>query len=118
MQTPLSKSKLANHTMKIVSVILIMAYLMLPAICFGHPCEMFSPDSQHCTIAPDASGECSFVYDTDNCETACCCAGHLPLSAFTEIPYDYLTASLLPYEPQLALSRVTDRIFIPPQIFS
>lgn len=102
--------------MKIVSVILIIAYLMLPAICFGHPCEMLSINSQHSTIASaDASGECPFNHDTDYCETTCCCAGHVPLSTFMVIPSADLTAKQLPYEPRLALPRLIDRIFVPPQ---
>jgi hypothetical protein len=101
--------------MKIVSVILIIAYLMLPAICFGHPCNQLSAGSAQNAAASDVSGEYPLAPDRDNCETTCCCAGHVPLSAFTETPYAGLTARLLPYKPRLALPRLIDRIFVPPQ---
>jgi hypothetical protein len=112
------ESLFASRIMKIVSVILIIAYLMLPVLCFGQPGEFVSTGSQIITVAPDAPGECPFDNDTDNCETTCCCAGHLPLSAFTEIPHADPAAGLLPYEPHLALPRLTGRIFVPPQNLS
>jgi len=104
--------------MKIVSVILIIAYLMLPALCFGHPCQRLSADHAQSTLASDASGECPLPHDTDNCETTCCCAGHIPLSAVTKIPYAELTSKLVLYESRLALPRLIDRIYVPPQNLS
>jgi len=111
----LTKLFSAKKTHKIISSLLIIAYLMLPAICFGNPCETLSTNTTQGTAAPDASGESPPAHDRDNCETTCCCAGHVPLSAFSEIPYADLTAKLLPYRPQLALPRLIDRIFVPPQ---
>ncbi len=101
--------------MKTVSIILVLAYLMLPVLCFGQPCEVFASSSGHSALASDVSDGCPFNHDTDNCETTCCCAGHIPLSSFMEIPHTALTAKLLPYEPHLALPRIIDRIFVPPQ---
>jgi len=101
--------------MKVLSVILIIAYLMLPAICCGHPCEEFSANAEHGALFDNDSGGCPLSHDTDDCETTCCCAGHIPLSAFTEISHAELTAKLLPYKPRLALPRILDRIFVPPQ---
>jgi len=101
--------------MKILSVILIIAYLMLPAICFGHPCEELSANAGHGALVDNDSGEYPLSHDTDDCETTCCCAGHIPLSTFTEISHAELTAKLLPYKQQLALPRILDRIFVPPQ---
>jgi hypothetical protein len=94
---------------------------MLPAICFGHPCELPSPNSLNsaqgiiASDASDMSDECPFTHGADYCETTCCCAGHVPSSAFMVIPHADLTARLLPYEPHLALPRLIDRIFVPPQ---
>jgi hypothetical protein len=104
--------------MKIVSAIIIIAYLMLPAICFGHPCEMNSQKSLHGTIASNAAGECPFDYGTDFCETTCCCAGHVPLSARVTIPYVVLIERQVPCEPRLALPRLLDRIVVPPENIS
>ena len=101
--------------MKIVSVMLIIAYLMLPAICFGHPCELFSAHSTHDASASDASIDNSQLLDTDDCETACCCAGHIPLSTIAEVTHAGLTDKLVPYEPHIALPQLIDRIFVPPQ---
>ncbi|RII31125.1 MAG: hypothetical protein CXR30_04800 [Geobacter sp.] len=101
--------------MKTVSIILVLAYLMLPVLCFGHPCEVFAASSVHSDLASDVPHGCPFNYDTDNCETTCCCAGHIPLSSFTEIPHAAVGAKLLPYEPHLALPRIIDRIFVPPR---
>ena len=88
---------------------------MLPALCFGHPCEQLLSDIEQSTVVSDESGECQFNHDTDNCESTCCCAGHMPLSAFTKIPYNEWTSKLVPYESRLSLPRILDRIFIPPQ---
>jgi hypothetical protein len=101
--------------MKIVSAILIIAYLMLPAICFGHPCGMDSATAQHSAIVSGDSGECPFNHEIDYCETTCCCAGHVPSSSFLEIPYTNVTAKLLSYESCMALPRLIDRIVVPPQ---
>jgi hypothetical protein len=100
--------------MKIISVILMLAYLMLPAICFGHPCDELSANAQHASSAVTQSDDCPVNYDSDNCETTCCCAGHLPASSITP-PYPSLTGKQLSYEPRLALPRILDRIFVPPQ---
>jgi hypothetical protein len=105
-------------TMKIMSVILIIAYLVLPAICFGHPCEILSSNSLQSTVASDASGECPFNQDTVDCETTCCCAGHVPQSVFTIITHTGLSAKLLSNEPLHTLPRLIDRIFVPPQKLS
>jgi hypothetical protein len=104
--------------MKILSVILIVAYLMLPALCFGHPCENFVSNTEQSEVVPDDSGDCPFNHDTDNCETTCCCAGHVPSSAFSKIPHNEMASKLLPYESLLALPRILDRIFVPPQNIS
>lgn len=104
--------------MKIVSLLLIIAYLLLPAVCFGHPCEELSANAQQSSIASEASGGCPLDHDTDYCETTCCCAGHLPLASFDKIPYADPADRLVSYEPQLALPRLIDRIFVPPQNLS
>jgi hypothetical protein len=76
---------------------------------------MLSPDAPHSIISSDASGECPFNHDTDNCEVTCCCAEYVPLPALTEIRRTDLVTSLLPDEPSIALPRLIDRIFVPPQ---
>ncbi|GAM11113.1 hypothetical protein OR1_03422 [Geobacter sp. OR-1] len=104
--------------MKSVSIILLIVYLMLPAICFGHPCELPSMDSQHLSSVAADSGEIPVDHDTDSCETTCCCAMYVPLSAAIIITAAELTTRQLPYEPHLALPRLIDRIFVPPQNLS
>ena len=103
--------------LKSIALLLIVVYFLLPAVCFAHPCEIygssasgiFDPiDHQHSADAPDSLGG-------DNGETTCCCADHMPLSAFTPIPSPILTTRQRPYEPDLALPRLIDRIYIPPQ---
>lgn len=101
--------------MKIISVILIIAYLVLPVLCFGHPCEMLISAVEQSVVVSDDSGECPFNNDTDNCEATCCCAGHVHQSAFSKISYNELTSKLLPYESHLSLPQILDRIFVPPQ---
>jgi len=100
--------------MKIVSVILMLAYLMLPALCFGHPCDDLFADAQHRSAAGAPSDNSPVESDSDNCEAGICCAGHLPA---TSIPLPYLSyaGKLLSYEPPLALPRVIYRIFVPPR---
>jgi len=104
--------------MKILSIIMIIAYLMLPAVCFGHPCEPFSPHVPQEAIVSDSSDtsdECPLTHGSDYCETTCCCAGHVPASAFLEIHCAIMTAKQLSYESLLVLPRLVDRIFVPPQ---
>jgi hypothetical protein len=100
--------------MKIVSVILMLAYLMLPALCFGHPCDDLFADTQHSNAAGAPSDNPPVEYDSDDCEAGICCAGHLPA---TSNPLRYLgfTDKLLSHEPPLALPRIVYRIFVPPQ---
>ena len=100
--------------MKIIALILILAYLMLPAICFGHPCDGLSAHAEHSSSAFAQSDACPVDYDSDNCETTCCCAGHLPASPIAP-PQFSCTGRQLSYEPQLALPRLLDRIVVPPQ---
>jgi hypothetical protein len=101
--------------MKIIAVLLIISYLILPTICCGHPCDLLSQNSEQISIAFDSSSESPLQHITDSCETTCCCAGHTPISTFTAIKYSPLTARQFPYEPDLALPRLIDRIFVPPQ---
>ena len=104
-----------RRQMKILSVILIIAYLMLPVLCFGHPCELIVSDVEQSAVVSNDSAECPFNHDTDNCETTCCCAGHVHVSSFSKIPYNELTTKLLPCESHLSLPQILDRIFVPPQ---
>jgi hypothetical protein len=114
--SPLNLNLCYNLTqMKILSIILIIAYLLLPVLCFGHPCEMLISDVEQSMVVSDASGECPFNHDTDNCETTCCCAGHVHISSFSKIQYNELTSKQLPHESHLSLPQILDRIFVPPQ---
>lgn len=101
--------------MKIVSLILILAYLTLPALCFGHPCEPLMENSSQSLVVSEVPGECPLPHDTDDCETTCCCAGHVPRSADAAIPYAGMSVPMRQYEQYLALPRLIDRIFVPPQ---
>jgi len=101
--------------MKIIAILLIISYLVLPTICCAHPCEMLSQNSEQINIAYDSSGEYPLPHNIDSCETTCCCAGHTPISAFTAIKHNFLTSGQVPYEDDLALPRLIDRIFVPPQ---
>jgi hypothetical protein len=102
---------------KIISLILILVYFLLPSMCYADPIELHVSSPTE-IIEPSASQQatdCPETTETDNCDTSCCCAGHTPLSAFTKIPYAFLTSKQLSFEPQLALPRLLDRIFVPPQ---
>jgi hypothetical protein len=101
--------------MKILSAILIITYLMLPALCFGYPCELLSADAEQGFVVCDDSDVCPFNHETDNCETTCCCAGHVPIPVFTKIPSAKLTSRLVPHDSHLELPQILDRIFVPPQ---
>lgn len=101
--------------MKMVSLILIIAYLMLPALCLGHPCEPLFEHSTQSLIASDVPDECPLPHDTDDCETTCCCAEYVPLSAGITIAYVGIAVMLRQYEPYIALPRLIDRIVVPPQ---
>jgi hypothetical protein len=100
--------------MKNISVILIIAYLMLPTLCFGHPCEIHSASAQQ-VFAADSENESPFNHDTDDCETTCCCAGHVQTPTFAanlNAPY---ISKLLAYDPMIVLPQVIANIVVPPQ---
>jgi hypothetical protein len=115
MEAPMPKKYISIQTYKVVSALLIIAYLILPAICYGQPCEVLQSNSLQCTAASDHSGACPLNQVTDNCESTCCCAGHILSGTLTKILYGDLASRLLPYEPDLVLPQLIDRIFVPPQ---
>lgn len=107
--------------MKTVSLILIVLYLVLPTACLAHPCSSLG-ELAHQEAAVDVisglSDECPLNHDTDDCESTCCCAVHV----LTPLSRDLFSANPKtnnpPYEPNLALPRLIDRIFVPPQNIS
>jgi len=103
---------------KFVSLLLILTYFLLPVMCYADPCETHTNSPAEITgtsTGHQAAVDRSEAAGTDGCEITCCCAGHIPLSSFTAIPHVLLMSRLLPFEPQLALPRLLDRIFVPPQ---
>lgn len=112
-----SRSNLLPMLQKYVALLLIISYFLLPTLCYADPCELRISSSSEIvdSSSNQQSTDCPEADDADNCETTCCCAGHVPLSALTEISHADLAAKLLPYEPHLALPRLMDRIFVPPQ---
>ena len=62
--------------MKPMSVFIILAYILLPVVCFAHPVEL------HVEATSDVfdifTSEYPDKQDMDNCESACCCAEHTP----------------------------------------
>ncbi len=109
---------LNKKTMKTLSIILIIAYLFLPVLCFGHPCEEIFANVEHSSVVSIDFGECPINHDTDNCEISCCCASYIPQSIFSEIKYVELTSTILLYKSCISLPRIFERIFVPPQNFS
>ncbi len=104
--------------MKIISLILIMLYLMLPVACLAHPCSSLGEIAHYdatVDIEVNQSTECPINHDDDNCETTCCCSGYTTASAFPEKTSPYSIVKYSPYEPYFALPRIIDRIFVPPQ---
>jgi len=100
--------------MKAFSIVLIIAYLMLPSISFGHPCEDISLDLEYGSAAVAQSDDCPVNFDSDHCETTFCCAAHLPVSSIAPL-YPGSTGTQPSVELLLVLPRVSDRIFVPPQ---
>lgn len=105
--------------MKMLSFILILIYLSLPALCFGHPCaHPLAPGtnaSQQATLS--AMDECPFSHEDDFCESTCCCADYLPEQSF--IPSKpALAGAVPPLEHYRELPDLIYRIFIPPRIQS
>jgi len=105
-------------SMKLLSVVLIIAYLMLPTLCFGAPPLGYSGCVTHSGAESLDSGGHPLECDTDYCESTCCCAGHIPLSFIKELPYLGLSSKLLAYAPRLVLAQIIDRIYVPPQNLS
>ena len=105
---------------KTVALILLVLYILLPTLCHAHPCELHvGSSSEMADSAPDQQNTaCPHLPDSDSCETTCCCAGYVPLSVFTVINSTCLASELFIPEPYLALPRLMDRIFVPPQNLS
>jgi len=104
--------------MKIVSIILIVLYLILPVACLAHPCsslgELVHKDTCE-YLTTDQDHECPVNHDADDCETTCCCAGQILADIVSKIISQVIIERTSLYEPQLALPRLLDRIFVPPQ---
>lgn len=104
--------------MKFVSIIMILLYLMLPVACLAHPCsslgEIAHVDAS-LDVESDQNTACPVNHDDDDCETTCCCAGHIMASALPEVSLPYQKDRFSLYAPHLALPRIIDRIFVPPQ---
>jgi hypothetical protein len=99
--------------MKLFSCILIITYLLMPAFCFGHPCELFVAGSQQIVAADtDTAIPC---HDTDDCETTCCCAGQELTPMFSVLPNIPYSTLLRAHTPILFLPQVLARIIVPPQ---
>lgn len=104
-------------TVKTISLLLIVAYFLLPSLCYAHPCELYTSASlETVEIAVDQpASDCPEADETDNCEATSCCGGQVHHSAYWENPTADANARQLPVEPHLALPRLIDRIFVPPQ---
>lgn len=106
--------------MKIVSLVLIAAYLLLPAICLGH---VFHIVPTECHLVDTIFNEAEGVPYGDNSEgeteeRICSCEEHLPNPIFIDFTSAYLEFKLFPFEPELYLSGFLNRIFIPPEFSS
>ncbi|WP_152609886.1 hypothetical protein [Geobacter sp. OR-1] len=107
--------------MKLISVIIIALYLVLPVACLAHPCSSLGEIAHFdatVDIEVDQSAECPVNHDDDDCETTCCCSGYTISSTFPEISSPVSIVDNSPHEPYLALPNIIDRIFVPPQNFA
>jgi hypothetical protein len=100
--------------MKTVAALLILAYLAVPALCFGHPYHGLSAGSPQASAAVSPSDTPPVAYDSDTCEASCCCAEHLPATSLLHPDFSFPDQPS-PSEARLALPRVIYRIFVPPQ---
>lgn len=106
-----------NH-MKIISIIIISLYLVLPVACWAHTCSSLGEIAHFdvtVDIEVDQSTKCPVNQDDDDCETTCCCSGYTITSTLPALSSPYLEAEYSPYEPYLALPNFIERIFVPPQ---
>jgi hypothetical protein len=104
--------------MKIISIIIIVLYLVLPVACLAHPCSSLGEIAHFdalVDIEADQSTGCPVNHDDDNCETTCCCSVHTVTATLPALPSPYLKVAYSPYEPYLALPNVSFSIFVPPR---
>jgi len=103
-----------NIAMKSISIFIILTYILLPVVCFAHPTQL------HVEVSSDVydifTSECPDKQDTDNCESACCCAEHIPFMyrAINTFPAIMLRGS----SPFFLLTQISIPIFVPPQNMS
>lgn len=112
------RGKVTVINMRIISIIIIALYLMLPVACLAHPCSSLAEIAHFdatVDIETDQSPVCPLNHDDDDCETTCCCSGHTVTSAFPGIASPYIKVAFSQYDPYLSLPNIIDRIFVPPQ---
>jgi hypothetical protein len=96
-----------------LSIILILMYLLLPVICFVHPCVP-DADAVADVFASEPSGNWPDKHDADECDTTCCCAAYVPVPMHN-CGFCALVARNRIQDPRLSLPEVTMPIFVPPQ---
>lgn len=103
--------------MKTISIIFILFYLTVPALCFCHPCEIISTSSP-LTAASDPADRCPLSHDSDDCETTCCCAGHdlMPISTAHQHRPDI--SKLPTHDPMIFFPQLITAIIVLPQNIS
>jgi hypothetical protein len=104
-------SRESGTNMKVVSLIILFLYLLLPVACFAHPCEscLGNPDTE------DSSGKHSHNQDADSCDSTTCCAAYI-IQSFEFTPfYEPLISDIVAPEKHQNFQDPVFTIFIPPQ---
>jgi hypothetical protein len=100
--------------MKMVSLLILVLYLLLPLACFAHPCDscLDNPDTAD---SSGKSGSHSHSQDADSCDTTICCEEYINLSSEITIIYAPLVSAIVTHECYQRLPKVVIPIFVPPQ---
>jgi len=100
--------------MKVVSLIILVLYLLLPLACFAHPCESCLGN----TTTEDSTGTAgkhSHNQDADNCDSTTCCAASIVQDFGFIADYRPIITEIVVPEQQQKLQQIVFQIFIPPQ---
>ena len=100
--------------MKMMALMILMFYLLLPLACFAHHCDAFSANP-NTVDASGKSGGNPHNQDADVCDSTVCCEENMYLNSKITVNYAPLVSVIVISESYQKLPKVVIPIFVPPQ---
>jgi hypothetical protein len=101
--------------MKLLGILIIVMYLLMPLACFAHPCESCLDAVSDISDTSGVPGSHSHSHDADNCDSTFCCAECTHLQHEIPVVYSPRVTVLEIFERYQHFPTVVIPIFIPPQ---